>query len=154
MHLRNLDNLPSSAFFQYMLTLLATFYIFRSLSFDLKIAPSLSAFLIILCISERVSSFSVHNVHTAWDSYLPSILFSSMSHSLGKCPPRGLRRARYILLPLAHDRGAPSSYANLLQISHGISLEIHNRCPPRAPPPPLSRRPPEARGKKPMIRKK
>jgi hypothetical protein len=62
-------------------------------------------------------------------SYLPGILFSSMSHSLGKCPPRGLRRARYILLPLAHDRGAPSSYANLSQISHGISLEIHNRHP-------------------------
>jgi len=53
-----------------------------------------------------------------------------MSHFFGKCPPRGLRRARYILLPLAYDRGAPSSYANLSQISHGISLEIHNRRPP------------------------
>lgn len=59
-HLKNSNNLLSSTFFRYMLALLATtFYIFRSLSFDLKITPSLSAFLIILCISERVSSFSI-----------------------------------------------------------------------------------------------
>lgn len=60
LHLRDSDNLLSSAYFQCMLTLPATiFYIFRSLSFDLKIAFSLGAFLIIFCISERVSPFSV-----------------------------------------------------------------------------------------------
>lgn len=141
-------------FWRNTLTLCATILhishpLFR-LSLGTKIVSSLSAFLIILCISRRISPFSVR-------AYGPGQLSARhpvFRHSLRKCPPRGLRRARYILLPLAHDRDAPSSYANLSQISHGISLEIHNRRPLRTPAVPLSRRPPEARGKKPMIRKK
>lgn len=105
-----------------------------------KIVSSLSAFLIILCISRRASPFSVR----AHGSGQLSARHPVFRHSLRKCPPRGRRRARYILLPLAHDRGAPSSYANLSQISHGISLEIHNRRPLRIPAVPLA--PPAAGG--------
>lgn len=109
---------------------------------EVKIVSSLSDFLIILCISECISLFSVRAHSPGQLSAHPGILFSSVSNSLRKCPPRGLRRARYILLPLAHDRAAPSSYANLSQISHGISLEIHNRRPryPTAPCPAGRRR--------------